>query len=44
MAMEKGLLYSTLQHDDETCPSLEIGVGALSFATIWEPSGERVRS
>ena len=39
MAMEKGLLYSTLQQEDETCPSLGIGATALLSSIICEPSG-----
>ena len=39
IAIENGLLYSTLQQDEDTCPNFGIGVGALSSATKCEPSG-----
>ena len=39
IAKEKGLSYSTLQHDAEIWPSFGFGNGALSSLTKWEPSG-----
>ena len=39
MASEKGLLYSTLQHEAETCPNFGFGSFAFKSFTKCEPSG-----
>ena len=39
IAKENGLLYSTLQHDAETCPNFGLGNDALASLTKCDPSG-----
>ena len=39
IAKEKGLSYSTLQHDAEIWPNFGLGNGAFASLTKWEPSG-----
>ena len=39
IANEKGLLYSTLQQDADTCPNFGFGNFVFASLTIYEPSG-----
>tara|TARA_Y100000814_G_scaffold108308_1_gene76523 strand:- start:164 stop:364 length:201 start_codon:yes stop_codon:yes gene_type:complete len=39
IANEKGLSYSTLQHDADTCPNLGLGSFAFASLTKYDPSG-----